>query len=133
MISTFAPVSDAQPTDARLIDAAQAPPHAFVVHGQGVTLMGLVARLAAAGQLEALRALDHASYVAPESLGTSGRPHFGFVIEADDEAWARIAPHVAAIEQHLEDISSVPWSVRRTRPLSLVGSTATPSSCRGRA
>lgn len=84
-------------------------------------MMGLTARHGAAGQLEVLRALDHASFVFLSSLGTSGRPRFELIIECDDETWARLIPHSADIVRHLEDISSVAWSLRRTRPLVING------------
>jgi hypothetical protein len=118
-------MTSGSPSDERLADGSEAPQRAFIVHGHVLTLMGLVARLAVAGQLEALRALDHATHVHLHQTGTRGSPGFEMVIESDEDAWSRLEPHTAAMERHLNDISSCRWVVRRSLPLSISDRTGT--------
>lgn len=107
------------PADTRLADGADAEQDAFVIGGVGLVLMGLPARLAVAGHLDALRALNGVSYLWLMRTGTSSHPAFDLRLEADDETWALIAPHADVIADILHQLGGATWELSHAAPLAI--------------
>lgn len=103
--------------DPRLVDGASATPWAFLPHGRIGTVMGLVARLATAGQLDALACLDQVFVTV--DIAADRPTVLQFWVEADDETWRLFEPHAGIIRRVLDDLSGAPitWEIARVAPL----------------